>query len=371
MKEGRAIEWHEWPAAWEEHLAGRDGRGDPLGARGTKGAMTRVLETVPGVFGVVVQEQLRSVSPMHGYPKAFYGNLNEAREEGIQVESYPCVVVDLQLRPPGWVGSEDWEHWGEGLRMTDLIVFNRVSLVLEDSVPAGVQWVIKQQEEFMGKDGELPTFAELARKVPDIEKGVMRLMEKLDHWTLRSMQVELDEQGRFKSQWDPSLAPSKDDPHRRVVSKPAKLESWTVLLLEFVVPSREAEPFTSLVRSVTKMTSRLGEAGSLHMALEERVRATSQENEEVKWAAAAHREIAERAIELAYDSLVASRSAAVPKVQATDIEEELVRLRATIEAEDTAKRGALYYKRFQEMEKAVTERRPEVAADLLRGLEDD
>ena len=53
------------------------------------------------------------------------------------------------------------------------------------------------------------------------------------------------------------------------------------------------------------------------------------------------------------------------------IEEELIRLRATIEAEDTAKRGALYYKRFLDMERAVTERRPEVAADLLRGLEDD
>ena len=78
------------------------------------------------------------------------------------------------------------------------------------------------------QDGALPTFRQLAEKVPDIKKGVLELMEHLDVWTVRSMEVQADRDGKFLSKWDPTLAPR--------AAKPKNLENWTVLLLEFVLP---------------------------------------------------------------------------------------------------------------------------------------
>lgn len=330
-----------WPESWTRY------REDPGLGHSSEGFLTRVIKGIPGVHDATVKMERRAIIPDTPGSYSF--------EEGVEladmkIEVYPCVVVDLVFREPG---SLEWEYEGEGLNWRDLVVLHRVSMVLEDSVPAGVQWAIKQEEELMPKN-ELPSFRELARKVPDIGEGVLQLMEFLDMWSLRSMEVETDRAGNFKSRWDPRLAPA--------IAKPQGMEKWTVLLLEFIVPSEQVERYTSLVRSASKMTSKLGKEGSITHSLEETVRTVSQENDEVKWAAAAYKEIAEDALH--WLELEAKNDGSVSMHHLQEMKDKMAN-------ESMANVGALFHRRFQEMERAVHARRPEVAADLLRGLDDD
>ena len=287
------------------------------------------IRAVEGVFDVFVREEERLFAK---WPRP--------------LETYLELVVDLRLR-------SGFEANPPPYCVDDLNIIKQVEEILRDLVPVGVPVRIKQRDELMGKDGELPTFSELAVKVPDLQKQVGELMDHLDLWTVRSMQVKKDKDGRVESIWVPGLAPD--------AAKPRDLENLTVMLLEFVVPSRNAERFTTLARSITGMTSKLGREGSLTGTLEETVRKTMVENEDLRWAAAQYRQLATEAMNLAYDYRLDELNDIGP----------LQAIGKKLADQDMNNVGAVFAKRFVAMEQAVNAKRPEVAAELIRGLDDD
>ena len=245
-------------------------------------------------------------------------------------------------------------------RLADLQALTEVRTYLEQLMPAGCSYTIKQEEEMKEemKDevGTLPTFAELVRRIPEISEQLLELMGYLDLWTVRSRQALVNTgTGEFIDEWDPSLGNFNAAGHPGV-----ELVNQTVVVLELILKGREAEKMIQLVRTCESMKSKLGEKGSVFRGLERLAEGVNRENEQLRWAAARYRNIAVGLMKQL--NILSATSSTWTAIR--DLHEELAK-------EDMENVGAVFEQRFLKMAAAIEERRPDLAAELIRSLDED
>lgn len=240
--------------------------------------------------------------------------------------------------------------------------FEQLHRRTSEMVPAGIGIEIPaeiankhgadQLADFILENGELPTWGELVTMEPEMKEKVVELFKHLDQMRVAQQTLIVDQETdgvlrEMEAEWTPSSNERK--------------EIWDTITLEFLIPrvdyqqingpeTYQASKFIGLIRSCLKMQDRTGDRSYIN-----RMEKRNQEVEE---------ELVENVAFIAklrsvIHHLLDGTSQMRPKL-----------FKEAMSVLNGDKLGKRFLESFRNMQKAVAERRPDVAAELISKLDD-